>query len=92
MVKPEEIRDVADSAMIKVSDSQVESLEDDFNEVLKMFGKLDNLDTEDTNPSFHPIEIQDNSRKDEVEESLSLEQVFQNDSNVQNDKFKGPSV
>lgn len=92
MVDESEIKETAKSAMLKIEENRVDNLKRDFEDVLEMFKKLDKVDIEDTEPSFHPIEIEDKSRSDNVKESLSPDEVFQNSENNQNSKFKGPSV
>ena len=86
----DEIRDVAENARIKLDKSELEGLVKDFDEVLEMFDTLDETDTEDVEPSFHPSETESRTRKDRVEETV--ENPFENTENTEEGFFKGPSA
>lgn len=86
----EEIRKVAENSRIKLDEEEVEGLKKDFNEILEMFETLDEIDTSDTEPSFHPVEVKSETRKDGVEEST--DKPFENTENVEDGFFKGPSA
>jgi aspartyl-tRNA(Asn)/glutamyl-tRNA(Gln) amidotransferase subunit C len=88
----EEVEKVAENARIKIDDAEAEELAEDFNEILEMFETLDQIDTEDVDPSFHPVSVENDSRKDEVGQTLSKEEVFQNTENEEDGFFKGPSA
>jgi aspartyl-tRNA(Asn)/glutamyl-tRNA(Gln) amidotransferase subunit C len=88
----EEVEKVAENARIKIDDAEAEGLAEDFNEILEMFETLDQIDTEDVDPSFHPVSVENDSRKDEVGQTLSKEEVFQNTENEEDGFFKGPSA
>jgi aspartyl-tRNA(Asn)/glutamyl-tRNA(Gln) amidotransferase subunit C len=86
----DEIRDIAENARIKLDKSELEGLVKDFDEVLEMFDTLDEIDTEDVDPSFHPSETKSRTRKDKVEETV--ENPFENTENTEEGFFKGPSA
>lgn len=88
----EEVEKVAENARIKIDDAEAEGLAEDFNEILEMFETLDQIYTEDVDPSFHPVSVKNDSRKDEVGQTLSKEEVFQNTENEEDGFFKGPSA
>ncbi|QGA80298.1 Asp-tRNA(Asn)/Glu-tRNA(Gln) amidotransferase subunit GatC [Candidatus Nanohalobium constans] len=92
MVDTEEVKQVAENARIKISDEEAEDFTEDFQEILGMFETLDQVDTEDVEPSFHPVETESKQREDQKEETLEKEDVFQNTENEEDGYFKGPSV
>lgn len=92
MVEAEEVEEVAENARLELTTDEVEGFTDDFDEVLEMFQKIEEVDTEDTEPAFHPVDVEAETREDEVEESLSFEEVFANTDNEEDGKFKGPSA
>jgi len=65
---------------------------EDFQDILGMFETLDDINTEDVEPSFHPVETDSKTRKDEIKESLTNEEAFQNTDNEDSGYFKGPSA
>ena len=87
-----EVENVASNARIKLEDEEAEGLAGDFEEILDIFENLDDIDTDDVEPSFHPVEVENNSRPDEREDTLDQNQVFQNTENEEDGFFKGPSA
>ena len=92
MVDVDEVRDVAENARIELQDDEAEKFAEEFEDILEMFEILDKVDTEDVEPSFHPVEVSPETREDEVDETLDREQVFQNTENEDDGFFKGPSA
>lgn len=86
----DEIQNVSANSRLKLDKTELEDLIDDFDEVLEMFGKLDEIETDDIEPSFHPSETESKTRKDKVEKTV--ENPFKNTENVQDGFFKGPSA
>ncbi len=92
MVDAEEVKSVAENARINVEDEEAESFAEEFENILEMFETLDEIDTSDVEPAFHPVETEAKSREDEKKEALEKEQVFQNTDNEEDGFFKGPSA
>ena len=92
MVDAEEVKQVSENARIKVEDEEAEGFADDFEDILEMFETLDEIDTEDVEPAFHPVETESKSREDSEEDTLDKDQVFQNTENDEDGFFKGPSA
>jgi aspartyl-tRNA(Asn)/glutamyl-tRNA(Gln) amidotransferase subunit C len=92
MVDAEEVEKVAENARIEIDEEEAEEFADDFEEILDMFETLDEIDTEDVEPAFHPVETESKSREDEEEETLEKEEVFRNTGNEEEGYFKGPSA
>lgn len=84
------IEKVAENARLNLSDKEEEKYSEDFEKILESFSRLEEIDTEDVDPSFHPIKIKNNSREDEKEESLNKKEVFSNTDNKEENYFKGP--
>ncbi|MFB6145553.1 MAG: Asp-tRNA(Asn)/Glu-tRNA(Gln) amidotransferase subunit GatC [Candidatus Nanohaloarchaea archaeon] len=92
MVSTEKVRDVADNARINLDDEKVEKFASEFENILEVFEKLSEIDTEGVEPAFHPIDVDPETRDDEVEETLSKKEVFKNTDNEEDGHFKGPAV
>jgi len=88
----DEVKKVADNARLKLDEEETTEMAENFEDILQMFKTLDNIDTENVEPSFHPVETESKTRKDEIKESLDKEQVFQNTGNEEEGFFKGPSA
>ncbi len=92
MVDVEQVKDVAENARINIDEEEAEEFADEFESILEMFDKLDEIDTEDVEPAFHPIEVDSETRPDREGETLDKEEVFQNTDNEEEGYFKGPSA
>jgi aspartyl/glutamyl-tRNA(Asn/Gln) amidotransferase C subunit len=69
MVDAEEVKSVAENARIKVEDEEAENFAEDFEDILEMFETLDEIDTEDIEPAFHPCgnRIQSTGRRERTD-------------------------
>ena len=92
MVDKTDVERVAENARIKLSEDEKDQFVEEFNEVLNQFDKLQEVNTEDVEPAFHPVEVEPETREDEKEETLDHNQVFANTENVEDNQFKGPSA
>lgn len=92
MVDKEKVKEVAQNARIDITEKEAKKYTEDFNNILEMFQTIEEVDTKDVEPSFHPIDTKTKTRKDEKRETLSNDEAFQNTENVEDNKFKGPSA
>lgn len=92
MVDADKVQEVAENARISIDDEEASEFAKEFDEVLEMFEKLEEVDTEDVEPAFHPVDVEPETRKDEKEETLKKEEVFRNTENNEEGFFKGPSA
>ena len=92
MVDVEQVKDVAQNARINIDEEEAEDFAEEFEDILEMFDKLDEIDTEEVDPAFHPIDVDSKTRPDEEGETLDKEDVFKNTENEEDGFFKGPSA
>lgn len=92
VVDMEEVRRVADNARLDIDDEEAEQFQQDFEDILEMFDALEEIDTSDVEPAFHPVDVEPETREDEAEETLSREEVFRNTDNEEDGRFKGPGA
>ncbi len=74
----EDVEKVAILARLKFSEEEIEKFGNDLNRILDYIHKLNELDTENVEPTSHVIEVKNVFRKDEVGESLPIEDVLLN--------------
>jgi aspartyl/glutamyl-tRNA(Asn/Gln) amidotransferase C subunit len=86
----DEIKRVAENSRINLDQDEVESMVEEFEDILEIFDRIDEIDTGDVEASFHPTDVEMKTREDEVEETL--EDKFENTENTEEGFFKGPSV
>lgn len=92
MVDVKQVQKVAENARINIDDEEAEEFAEEFENILEMFDKLDEIDTEEVEPAFHPVDVEPETREDEEGERLDREEVFRNTENEEDGFFKGPSA
>ena len=76
------LQSVANNARIKLTNKEEEELLNQLNDVLRIFSKLNEVNTDKVEPSFQPIEVKNVFRDDKVESCK--EDVLSNVKNKQN--------
>ncbi len=92
MVNEKDVRKVAENARINLDEGEASKFAEEFTSILEKFETLDEVDTDDVEPSFHPVDVEPETRPDEKEETLDKEEAFQNTGNEEEGYFKGPSA
>ncbi|MBE6065235.1 Asp-tRNA(Asn)/Glu-tRNA(Gln) amidotransferase subunit GatC [Clostridium cochlearium] len=77
-VTKKDVEHVAELARIELSESEKENMIEDLNKVLDYMKKLEELDTENEDIIVNPYYIENKFRNDEVEESMSIDEVMVN--------------
>ena len=84
----EEVRHIATLCRIALSPEELEQLRGQLSHILEQFQVLEELDTEQIEPTGHSVNLQTVMRADEVESSLDKEQVLANAPQREGDFFK----
>lgn len=84
------LQDVANNARIRLNKEEEEELLGQLNDVLKIFSRLSEANTDKIEPSFQPIEVKNVFRQDVVEPCK--EDVLANIKNKEDRYFKGPKA
>ncbi|MFB6203588.1 MAG: Asp-tRNA(Asn)/Glu-tRNA(Gln) amidotransferase subunit GatC [Candidatus Nanohaloarchaea archaeon] len=92
MVDVEEVRRTAENARIDIDEEEAEEFAEEFEDILEMFEKIEEVDTEGVEPAFHPVDVEPEARDDVKEETLEKDEVFSNTENEEEGFFKGPSA
>lgn len=91
-ITEEFIKSVATNANLLLSEDEIKTFEQDFQDVLGNFEKLAKADLDDVNPSFHPVEIKDKIREDEVKPCITNEEALSNVEHKQDNYIRGPKI
>ena len=92
MISKEDVKHIAGLAKLKFSDEELEDFTNKFSHVLSYVEKLQEVDTENVEPTY---QVNDNIqllREDEVVEGLSREDVLRNAPDKQYGYFRLPKV
>ena len=89
----ETIERLSKLALLELSEEEKEKLSKQLGGILDYFAKLDDIDTDNVDPTTHPIEgITNVFREDEPWESLSNEEATKNSKYKQDGYFKAPRI
>ena len=94
-VTKELVKRTAENARLSLTDEELENFTTELKEVIvESFNKLDEVDTENTEPSFQPIKQINQFRKDETKDTLTQEKALSNVKEDLREKgyIKGPKV
>ena len=83
---------VAANARLNLSEKEIKEFLPQLQEILKAFGRLDEIDVKEEKPSFQPLALENVARKDVVEKCLSQEEALKNTKNKKDGYFMGPKV
>lgn len=91
-VDKELIKHVADVARLKLTDDEINEFLPQLKEVIKSFSEIQEVNTDNTEPSYHPIKLKNVLRKDKPKESLTNSEALKNSKHKKDGYFKGPRV
>lgn len=91
-ISEEQVRHVANVARIAISDEQAETYAKQLDEIIHEASILDEVNTDNVEPTIHVIHLQNVLREDEVKESLSNEDAMKNAADHEDGQVKVPSV
>ncbi|MHA7582798.1 Asp-tRNA(Asn)/Glu-tRNA(Gln) amidotransferase subunit GatC [Paenibacillus vandeheii] len=87
-----DVQHVAKLARLNLTAEEEQTLTGQLNAILKYAEKLNELDTDDIEPTTHVLHVSNVMRDDETKESLSIEQVMRNAPEEEDGQFKVPAV
>ncbi|UPK43144.1 MULTISPECIES: Asp-tRNA(Asn)/Glu-tRNA(Gln) amidotransferase subunit GatC [Paenibacillus] len=87
-----DVQHVAKLARLNLTAEEEQTLTGQLNAILKYAEKLNELDTDDIEPTTHVLHVSNVMRDDETKESLSIEQVMRNAPEEEEGQFKVPAV
>lgn len=89
-VDKELIEHVGVVARLKLTNKEIDKFIPEFKEILEAFSKLDEVDTKNTESSFHPVEIKNRLREDKPGECITNEEALSLTEHKKDGYFKGP--
>ncbi|MDY2986632.1 MAG: Asp-tRNA(Asn)/Glu-tRNA(Gln) amidotransferase subunit GatC [Peptoniphilus sp.] len=84
----EEIKHIADIAMIEFSEEELKGFQDNFNETFALVNEIKNLSLDDLEMTFHVNDTINNLRPDEIKNSLKVEEATKNTAEEKYGYFK----
>ena len=87
-----EVEHIAWLAHIELSDKEKALFTEQFNEILDYFKKIDEVDTEGVEPTYHVLDLKNVSRRDETMPSLPTEEALKNAPKKEKKFLKAPRI
>ena len=91
-ITPEIVKKVAENARLNLKEDEVKKFAKEMQDILSVFEKLSEVNTQGVLPSFHPIPIKNISREDVPKQCLTREQALSLTKHKTETHFKGPKV
>lgn len=91
-INEELIKRVAKNARLNLTENELKKFIKECSDILDVFSKIQDVDTKNVKPAFHPIEIKNHLREDIIEDSLSQDDALKNAKHQMNGYFKGPKA
>ena len=92
-IKREDILHLAELSNFSVSDAEAESLERDLSDIIKYISQLDELETENVEPTYQVFEMENVWRPDEVlEQDATREELLALTVEEKDHQIKVPKV
>lgn len=92
MITREDVEHISWLASIKIEDEEKDEFVEQFNSILEYFHQLDEVDTEDVEPTYRVVDLSNIFREDAACESLSQEEALKNAPRRENGYFKSPRI
>lgn len=91
-ITKEQVINIADLVRLALSDEEVDKYTEKINATLSYANKLNELNTDDVEPTTHGIILQNVMRKDVPEHTITQEEALSNAPDQQDGHFKVPSI
>jgi len=91
-IDKELISHVAEVARLDLTDKEIKEFLPQLKEILDAFSEIQKVDTKNTEPSYHAVELRNRMRKDIPEKGLDNKTALKNSKNTKDGYFKGPRV
>jgi len=87
-----DVKKVAELARLEFNEAQTEKFTKQLSNILEYIEKLNELDTDDVEPTSHVLDISTPLREDKVQKLLTIDEVLQNAPESEDDFFVVPQV
>jgi len=91
-ISNKDVKEVADLARLEIEEEQLDKFTNQFENILKFISKLDELNTDDVDPTSHVLDMPTPLREDKVEEWLSQDEALKNAPQREDEFFGVPKV
>lgn len=92
IIKREDVEYLGKLARIELSEEEKGKFENDLEKILEYISKLNEVSTENVEPTYHVLPVKNVFRKDTVRPSFSREEILKNAPDKNEEFFKVPRI
>lgn len=92
MITTKDVEHIGWLARLKIEEEKLDGYASQLNAVLDYFGQLDEVETEDIEPTYHVLEMNNVFRDDDPADCLAQQQSTGNAPRTQDGFFKAPRI
>jgi aspartyl-tRNA(Asn)/glutamyl-tRNA(Gln) amidotransferase subunit C len=91
-ISKEQVKHVAHLARLAVTEEETEMLTEQLDKIIGFAEELNELDTENVEPTTHVLDLKNVLREDEVRNSVSVDEAMKNAPEQRDGQFKVPNI
>ncbi|MCM3719521.1 Asp-tRNA(Asn)/Glu-tRNA(Gln) amidotransferase subunit GatC [Fictibacillus phosphorivorans] len=91
-ISKDQVKHVAHLARLAVTDEEAEMLTEQLDKIIGFAEELNELDTDNVEPTTHVLEMKNILREDEVRNSVSVDEAMKNAPAQKDGQFKVPNI
>ncbi|MDQ0163212.1 Asp-tRNA(Asn)/Glu-tRNA(Gln) amidotransferase subunit GatC [Bacillus alveayuensis] len=91
-ISKEQVKHVAHLARLAISEEEAEMFTSQLDAIITFAEQLNELDTENVEPTSHVLDMKNVMREDEPEQGLPREEVLKNAPDHKDGQFRVPSI
>ncbi|MDP4552143.1 MULTISPECIES: Asp-tRNA(Asn)/Glu-tRNA(Gln) amidotransferase subunit GatC [Bacillaceae] len=91
-ITKEQVKHVANLARLEMDEAEVEKFTTQLDDIISMAEQLNELDTENVEPTTHVLDLKNVLREDKAQPWLSREEALKNAPDHANGQVKVPSI
>jgi aspartyl-tRNA(Asn)/glutamyl-tRNA(Gln) amidotransferase subunit C len=92
MINKNKVKHICELAHLKLSEDEQDKFAGELDDIVGYVEKLDQLDTDDVEPTAFAVPMKNVLREDKVEPSLEREKALENAPKKSNGQFKVPPI
>ncbi|RXK17787.1 Asp-tRNA(Asn)/Glu-tRNA(Gln) amidotransferase subunit GatC [Macrococcus sp. DPC7161] len=91
-ISNDQVKHVAHLARLEITEEEATKFSSQLEAILNFANQLEEVNTDDVEPTFHVLDLQNVLREDVASMSLTQEEVLSNAKNIEDGQFKVPSI
>lgn len=91
-VTRDEVQHIANLARLQITEDETTEMQESLESILNFANQIDEANTEDVEPTYHVLDLQNVLREDKAQEGIPQELALKNAKETEDGQFKVPSV